>query len=60
MMDTVQYMIEELALSGVVGVGRCSRATLYRYVRRINERLIAGKCSWRVKANVKNMTIAVI
>lgn len=60
MMDTLQYMIEELALSGIVGVGNCSKSTLYRYVRRINERLTAEKCDWRVKADAKNMSIVMI
>ena len=60
MMDTVQYMIEELSLSGIVGVGRCSKSTLYRYVRQINERLIAEKYDWRVKADAKNMAIVMV
>ncbi len=59
-MDTVQYMIEELCLSGTVGVGARSKSTVYRYVRRINERLTAEKYDWRVKADVKNMAIDVI
>lgn len=59
-MDTIQYMIEELSLSGAVGVGNCSKSTLYRYVRQINERLERERYDWRVKAKVKDMAIIVV
>lgn len=59
-MDTIQFMIEELALSGEIGVGRCSVSTLYRYARQINERLESGHYDWRVKADIKRMSIVVI
>lgn len=59
-MDTIQYMIEELSLSGAVGVGNCSKSTLYRYVRQINERLERERYDWRVEAKVKDMAIIVV
>ena len=59
-MDTIQYMIEELCPSGAVGVGKCSKSTLYRYVRQINERLERERYDWRVEAKVKDMAIIVV
>ena len=59
-MDTIQYTIEELCLSGAVGVGNCSKSTLYRYVRQINERLERENYDWLVKADAKDMTIIVV
>ena len=59
-MDTIQYMIEELCLSGAVGAGKCSKSTLYRYVRQINERLERERYDWRVEAKVEDMAIIVV
>lgn len=59
-MDNIQYMIEELSLSGAVGVGNCSKSTLYRYARQINNRLENQKYDWRVKAVAKDMAIIVV
>lgn len=59
MMDRYQYAIEELSLSGAVGLGPCSKSTLYRWVSIINERLEAKKYDWRVKGNVSDMSISV-
>lgn len=59
-MDTIQLVIEELCLSGEVGIGECSRSTLYRHARQINERLEREKYDWRVMANIPNMSIVAI
>lgn len=59
-MDTIQYMIEELALSGEIGLGACSKSTVYRYVQKLNERLEAEKYDWRVKADAKRLAVAII
>lgn len=41
--------VEELGLSGEINLGRCSRSTAYRDVKRINEYLEYNKYDWRVK-----------
>lgn len=48
--DEKRASIEELAMDGEVSLGRCSRSTLYRWAKEINERLEAQKYDWRVKA----------
>ena len=35
-MDQYQMAIQEIALSGGVGLGRCSTSTVYRWARTIN------------------------
>lgn len=45
----IALTVEELALSGEVSLGRCSRSTAYRDVKRINEYLIQNRYDWRVK-----------
>lgn len=57
MMDNYQFAIEELSLSGAVGLGQCSVSTVYRWASEINRRLTFGKYPWRVKADVKNRII---
>lgn len=49
-MDIVMA-IEEIAVSGEVGIKKCSASTLYRWCRAINEHLRKNKYEWRVKAN---------
>ena len=58
-MDTYDWAIEELALSGTVGLGPCHPSTVYRWARTINKRLEAGKYDWRVKPDVKNRAVIV-
>lgn len=41
--------IEELALSGAIGLGRCHPSTQRRWVREINAILEHGKYPWRVR-----------
>ena len=41
--------VEELGMDGEICLGRCSRSTAYRDVKRINEYLIANRYDWRVK-----------
>lgn len=57
MLDNIGFAIEELALSGSISLGRCSRSTVYRWAKEINRRLEAGHCDWRVKVNTKDMSI---
>ena len=45
----IVFAVEELSLSGEASLGRCSRSTAYRDVKRINEYLTDNKYSWRVK-----------
>lgn len=51
--------IEELALSGGISLGRCSRSTVYRWTKAINEYLDYSKYDWRVKADYKTSCINV-
>lgn len=60
MMDNYQFAIEELSLSGEVSLGKCSRSTVYRWARKINDRLTQGNYSWRVKADAKTRTIQAV
>lgn len=48
----IQLAIEELSLSGEVSLGRCSRSTAYRDVKRVNEFLHNNHYDWRVKLTV--------
>lgn len=57
-MDIVMA-IEEIAVSGEVGIKKCSASTLYRWCRAINEHLRKNKYEWRVKASKSTMTIRV-
>lgn len=46
--------IQEIALSGGVGLGRCSTSTVYRWARTINAILEREKYDWRVKPDIPN------
>lgn len=59
-MDNYDFAIAELHLSGSISLGKCSKSTLHRWAKLINERLIAERCDWRVRANIKTMSIDVI
>lgn len=52
-MDKYGWAIEELALSGEVGLGDSSISTVYRWAREINRRLDHENYDWRVKVNDK-------
>lgn len=49
--DRYQFAIEEMALSGEIGLGSCSRSTLYRWLKEINDRLARQRASWRAVIN---------
>lgn len=55
-MVDISIIVSEIALSGGITV-RGSKSTLYRYKRLINEYLEREKADWRVKADVKTMSI---
>lgn len=56
-MDNIVMAVEEIALSGGISLGRCSRSTVYRWTKAINEYLERSKCTWRVKADYKHCYI---
>ena len=58
-MDVVMA-IQELMLSGGISLGRCSRSTVYRWTKAINEYLESNEYDWRVKADYKNCCINVV
>jgi hypothetical protein len=59
MMDIVMT-VEEIGMDGGISLGRCSRSTVYRWTKAINEYLEAGKYDWRVKADYKNCHINIM
>lgn len=48
----IALTVEELSLSGAVSLGRCSKSTAYRDVRRINDYLRANKYDWQVRLTI--------
>jgi hypothetical protein len=58
-MDIVMA-VEELGFDGGISLGRCSRSTVYRWTKTINEYLELNKYEWRVKADYKNCCIDII
>jgi hypothetical protein len=52
--------IEELCFDGGISLGRCSRSTVYRWTKAINEYLERDQYEWRVKADYKNCCIDII
>ena len=58
-MNDIQTAISELSLSGAISLGQCSRSTLYRWTRQINDRLSFERYDWRVKAHLADMSIRV-
>lgn len=57
--DNYEIAIAELSLSGEVSLGQCSKSTVYRWARIINEHLAYEKCDWRVKPDVKTRSLKV-
>ncbi len=58
-MDIVMA-VEELGFDGGISLGRCSRSTVYRWTKAINEYLERDGYEWRVKADYKNCYIDII
>ena len=58
-MDIVMA-VEELGFDGGISLGRCSRSTVYRWTKAINEYLERDGYEWRVNADYKNCYINVI
>ena len=58
-MDIVMA-VEEIGMDGGISLGRCSRSTVYRWTKAINEYLESNKYDWRVKADYKNFCIDII
>lgn len=56
----IECAVEEIAISGTVSFGKCSRSTLYRYLRDINDYLTYNRFDWRVKADYENNCIYAI
>lgn len=52
--------VEELAISGGISLGKCSRNTVYRWTKAINKYLKVNKYEWSVKADYKNCCIDVV
>lgn len=52
-LDSCDWAIQELSLSGSVGLGPCHPSTLTRWARIINQRLEVQKANWRVKTDHK-------
>lgn len=59
-LDSYDWAIQELSLSGSVGLGPCHPSTLTRWARIINQRLTAQKANWRVKTDHKTNTLNVV
>lgn len=52
--------VEEISFDGGVSLGKCSRSTVYRWTKAINEYLERNKYDWRVKADYKNCCINMV
>lgn len=59
-MNRYQTAIEELALDGTIGLGQCSKSTVYRWAKKINQILETQKYDWRVKPDYKNRSLSQI
>ena len=58
-MKDIELWVEEILFDGSIAVD-CSKSTLYRWVREMNEYLEHNKYEWRVRPNIKEMSIEVI
>lgn len=56
-MDRLNILIEEIALSGSVGIPAKSPQTVRNWGKKVNEHLEANGFRWRVRVNVKNQTL---
>lgn len=59
-MDNIVLAVEEIGMDGSITLGRCSKSTLYRWRKAINEYLEKNHYDWRVKANAKDMSLTMI
>jgi len=53
----IMLAVEELTLSGGISLGRCSRSTVYRWTKAINEYLDRNGYEWRVTADYEKCCI---
>ena len=53
----ITLSVEELYFSGVISLGKCSRSTVYRWTKAINECLERNNYDWRVTADYKKCCI---
>lgn len=58
-MDVI-LAVEEIGFDGGISLGKCSKSTVYRWTKAINEYLERNKYNWRVKADYKNCCIDMI
>jgi len=58
-MDKYRMAIEELALSGVIGIPGSAR-TVYRWARNINEILERENYGWRVRVDTKTCALRAV
>lgn len=59
-MNDIVLTVEEIGMDGSITLGRCSKSTLYRWRKTINEYLEKNHYDWRVKANAKDMSLTMI
>lgn len=52
--------VEEIGFDSGVSLGKCSRSTVYRWTKAINNYLERNKYDWRVKADYKNCCINMV
>lgn len=58
--DAYTMAMQELLLSGEIGLGRCSVSTVYRWAREINKRLAREQASWCVKADIPGRSLKAV
>ena len=58
-MDVIMA-VEEIGFDGGISLGKCSRRTVYRWMKAINAYLEQNKYDWRVKADYKTCCIDMI
>lgn len=59
-MDNIVLAVEKIGMDGSITLGRCSKSTLYRWCKAVNEYLEKNRFDWRVKANAKDMSLTMI
>ena len=58
-MKDIELWVEEILFDKSIAVV-CSVSTMYRWAKEINEYLEHNKYDWRVKANIKEMSIDMV
>lgn len=57
----IGMIVEEIGLSGNgIALGKCSRSTVYRWTKAVNDYLKFNNYDWRVKADYKNCCIMIL